>query len=83
MSRGRRSTAQTRTSDGTTPRCAVRSQGEALLYKSEPLRVIPGVIVDVYKARRLRGEDVYLHFYIDYLDGEERVILNSFKHLEG
>jgi len=52
-------------------------------YKSERHRVIPGVVVDIYKARKLKGEDVYLHFYVDYLDGEERVILNSFKHLEG
>lgn len=48
-------------------------------WKSEPSRIQPSVMIDVYKATGLRGEDVYTHFYIDPKTGE--LVVNSFKKL--
>ena len=33
-------------------------------YKTDPSEKIPGVMLDVYQAPRLKKEDVYTHFYI-------------------
>ena len=41
---------------------------------------MPSIILDVYKAPGLKGEDVYTHFYID--GDAELLIVNSFKQLE-
>ena len=49
-------------------------------YKSEESRFFPGVIVDYYRARRLNGEGVYVHFHYD--EEGEMLIVNSFKRLE-
>ena len=38
--------------------------------------------VDYYKARKLKGEKVYIHFYMDYVNEEKYVVLNSCKRLE-
>lgn len=48
-------------------------------YKSEPSMCIPGITIDYYKAERLFGENVYIHFYID----PQGVVLvvNSFKRI--
>jgi len=51
-------------------------------FKTAPAKYMPGVMVDYYKARKLKGEKVYLHFYIDYEDSQEWVILHSCKRLE-
>ena len=40
----------------------------------------PGVMIDYYKARNLKGENVYTHFYIDR--DEVIVVINSFKRIE-
>jgi hypothetical protein len=46
-------------------------------YKSEPSRIKPPIMVDYYKAHGLKGENVYLHFYIE----KETLTVNSFKKL--
>jgi len=48
-------------------------------YKSDTSLMKPGVQLDFYKARGLKGEDVYTHFYID--DEAGILIVNSFKRL--
>ena len=48
-------------------------------YKSEWSRVKPGVMLDYYKARGLRGENVYTHFYVD--NEEVFLVINSFKKI--
>jgi len=35
--------------------------------------------LDFYKAKNLKGEKVYTHFYID--DADNRLIVNSFKRI--
>ena len=47
--------------------------------KSTPSNYIPGVMVDAYKARGLKGENVYTHFYIH--PGTGKLIINSFKEI--
>jgi hypothetical protein len=47
-------------------------------YKSEPSECVRGQTVHFFKARSLRGQDVYIHLYVD--DGQY-VVLNSFKSL--
>ena len=42
-------------------------------------RVKPGVMLDYYKAKNLRGEDVYTHFYIE--KEEVFLVINSFKKI--
>jgi hypothetical protein len=44
--------------------------------KSDPSVKKPGVLLDIYKAYGLKGEDVYIHFYIDDQDGI--LVVNSF-----
>lgn len=46
-------------------------------HKTETRYDNPSVYVDYYKARNLRGEDVYIHFRIE--DGE--LIICSFKSI--
>jgi len=41
-------------------------------------RAKPGVMLDCYKARKLRGENVYTHFYIE---NKTQLVVNSFKRL--
>lgn len=48
-------------------------------YKTDPSKYRPGVMIDVYRARGLKGEDVYTHFYVDPNNG--KLIINSFKRL--
>ena len=47
-------------------------------YKTDSLKVKPGLFIDVYKAH-LFGEDVYTHFYID--DTMHELVINSFHKL--
>jgi N-acetyl-gamma-glutamylphosphate reductase len=39
----------------------------------------PLVVVDYYKAYRLKGEEIYTHFYINDTTG--RLVVNSFKEI--
>ena len=39
-----------------------------------------GLMLDVYKARGLKGENVYIHFYIDQA-GEDTLVISSFKRI--
>lgn len=48
-------------------------------YKSENSKIIDRLILDVYKARNLLGENIYTHLYID--DNSGQLIINSFKRL--
>ena len=48
-------------------------------YKKDVSKVKPGVVLDFYKAPGLKGENVYMHFYID--DGEGKLIVNSCKEI--
>ena len=50
--------------------------------KTENSKFLPGVMIDYYSAHRMRGEQVYLHFYVDYEGSDERVVINSFHRLE-
>jgi len=47
-------------------------------HKTEPYRSNPTVKVDYYKARNLKGENVYTHFYINEND---ELVINSFKEI--
>ena len=48
-------------------------------YKTENSHFVPDLAIDYYKAYRLKGEDVYTHFYIDK---ETNVLLvDSFKKI--
>jgi len=49
-------------------------------YKTEECKVYPGQMVDYYKAKKLKGENVYTHFYIDITT--DNLIIQSFKKLE-
>lgn len=49
-------------------------------HKSEMSIAKKGAMLDFYKARGLKGEDVYTHFYIDGESG--KLVINSFKELE-
>ena len=46
-------------------------------HKTEPSKFLAGVMLDVYKARNLMGENVYTHFYMN----SGRLIINSFKQI--
>ncbi len=46
-------------------------------YKSDESKKKPGTLLDIYKACGLKGEDVYMHFYIDDVKGV--LVVNSFK----
>lgn len=48
-------------------------------YKSDSSAKKPGVVLDFYKARGLKGEDIYTHFYVD--DEAGVLVVNSFKRL--
>lgn len=48
-------------------------------YKSDSSAKKHGIVLDFYKARGLKGEDVYTHFYID--DETGVLVVNSFKRL--
>jgi len=56
---------------------AIRKLKPVNYYKSEPSRMRKSLFIDYYKAPELKGEAVYVHFYI--LDG--RLIVNSFKKI--
>ena len=56
---------------------AIRKLKPAHYYKSEPSRMRKSLFIDYYKAPELKGEAVYIHFYI--VDG--RLIVNSFKRI--
>jgi hypothetical protein len=49
-------------------------------YKSDASEHVEGAVVHYYKARGLKGQDVYMHLYID---ARGRVVLNSCKRLDG
>jgi hypothetical protein len=59
---------------------AVRKLKPKCFYKTEECRVKSGQMVDYYKARGLKGENVYLHFYIDIVTDE--LVIQSCKRLE-
>lgn len=48
-------------------------------YKSDVSRIDKRIVLDYYKARRLKGEQVYTHFYIAESSG--KLIVNSFKEI--
>lgn len=48
-------------------------------YKTDASRIKPAVMIDVYKARGLKGENVYTHFYIHARLG--KLVINSFKEI--
>lgn len=48
-------------------------------HKSAVSRINPQRVLDFYKARRLKGENVYIHFYVD--DDTGKLIINSFKEI--
>jgi len=48
-------------------------------HKSDVLRSDRSVVVDYYKAFRLRGENVYTHFYVN--DKIGKLVVNSFKEV--
>jgi len=56
---------------------AIRKLKPAHYYKSELSRMRESLVIDYYKAPELKGEAVYVHFYI--VDG--RLIVNSFKKI--
>ncbi len=58
---------------------ALRRLKPGHFYKSEPSGKKHGVVLDFYKAYGLKGEDVYIHFYIDDEDGV--LVVNSFKRV--
>jgi hypothetical protein len=56
---------------------AIQQLKHSHFFKSEPSRMIQNCMIDSYKAPDLRGESVYLHFYVV----KGRLIINSFKKL--
>ncbi len=44
---------------------AVCCLGKKHFYKTEPCSAVKGAMVDYFKAHGLRGEDVYVHLYVD------------------
>ena len=48
-------------------------------YKTDASRINPENVIDYYKAKGLKGENVYIHYYID--DESETLIINSFKEI--
>lgn len=50
--------------------------------KSDPHNYLPGEIVDVYHAKRLKGFCVYFHFHVVYEKNEPTLIIGSCKKLE-
>jgi len=49
-------------------------------YKTEECKAAPGEMVDYYRAKGLKGENVYIHFYIDI--ATDTLIIQSCKKLE-
>ena len=50
--------------------------------KTAPLKSLPSVMVDTYKAYGLLDENVYTHFYIDPTGTSGKtLIINSFKEI--
>jgi len=39
-------------------------------------------MIDYYVVGKIKGESVYLHFYVTYEGSDELVIINSFHRLE-
>ena len=58
---------------------ALRRLRPGHFHKSDNSDVKPAVVLDFYKARGLKGEDVYTHFYID--DEKRVLVINSFKRI--
>lgn len=58
---------------------AVRRLQVKHFYKSAVSKINPERVLDFYKARGLKGENVYIHFYIDEDTGT--LIINSFKEI--
>jgi hypothetical protein len=48
-------------------------------YKTELSNFEPHFPIDVYKARGIKGENVYTHFYVD--NETNRLIIQSFKEI--
>lgn len=48
-------------------------------YKRDESKKKHRVVLDFYKAHGLKGEDVYIHFYID--EGDGVLVINSFKRI--
>ena len=49
-------------------------------YKTEKSHITPAEVIDYYKARKIKGENVYTHFYVDTTTGI--LVINSFKELK-
>jgi len=50
--------------------------------KSAPHKYEPGTVVDYYKARKIKGVNVYMHFHAGYEGTECYLVLGSCKELE-
>lgn len=48
-------------------------------YKSDVSKYDAYLVYDFYKAHNLKGENVYIHLFID--EKENKVIINSFKEI--
>lgn len=48
-------------------------------HKTDLSRFKPGIMIDFYHARDLKGENVYIHFYVDPDSG--KLVINSFKRM--
>lgn len=48
-------------------------------YKTGPSDFEPHFPIDFYKARGLKGENVYIHFYVD--DQTNLLMVDSFKEI--
>ena len=62
------------------PRKWFRFRGAGPFYKTEECKAAPGEMVDYYRAKGLKGENVYIHFYIDI--ATDTLIIQSCKKLE-
>lgn len=52
-------------------------------YKSAPHLHIKGVMVDYYKKDKLhKNFDIYTHFHVHELDGEDQLVIASFKEIK-
>jgi len=48
-------------------------------HKTDFSRFKPGIMIDFYHARGLKGENVYIHFYVDPDSG--KLVINSLKRM--
>jgi hypothetical protein len=48
-------------------------------HKTKPSNIRPGVMMDFYHASGLKGENVYIHFYVD---PNGKLVINSLKRMQ-